>query len=119
MKRCLPVALLWLLILPAKTPAQEITLEEITVETTSPLERPLGKIVDTLTARLQLEGETRRALELRALHQNSLTTLLELSAYSPVSLGASDRRVDTFFRENAMRPDLNPREEASLFPRRR
>ncbi|MDQ6860905.1 MAG: hypothetical protein M3032_07100 [Verrucomicrobiota bacterium] len=108
---------LTLLLLAASAFAQEITLEEVKVEGVfvSPIELPLTKSIDQLIERLRLSDEKAREIELQQANKSSLTTLLELTRHSPIPLGASDARVDTFVRENYMRPDLNPRETKSLF----
>ena len=96
---------------------QEITLEEIKVEAVyvSPLELPLSKAVDRLIEELRLKEESERILDLKEANKSGLTRVLELTRYSPISLGASDPRIDTFFQQNYMRADLNPREKSALF----
>ncbi|MCA1658363.1 MAG: hypothetical protein LC627_03580 [Verrucomicrobiaceae bacterium] len=97
--------------------AQEITIEEVRVESVfiSPLELPSREAVDQLIERLRLQEESARELELRAANQSSVTALLELTRYSPINLGASEPRADTFMQPNYMRADLNPRETNPLF----
>jgi hypothetical protein len=71
----------------------------------------------TMTAfieELQLRDAATRAAELQKVNQSSLTTVLDLTRYSPIPLGGSDLRTDTFFQQNYMRPDLNPRENDPL-----
>ena len=97
--------------------AQEVVLEEVRVEATFDfkLETPRESAIKTLIDRLALRAETQRVLELEVANRTTLGTLLDLTKYSPISLGASDNRVDTFFLSNYMRPDLNPSEHNALF----
>lgn len=110
-------AVLLLFALAGICAAQEITLEEIKVESVyvSPLELPLSKAVDQLAERLRLLDENRRELELREANKSSVTNLLELTRYVPIPLGASESRLDEFRLQNYMRADLNPREDKQLF----
>src|SRR5947209_16191526 len=96
--------------------AQEITLEEVKVEAVyvSPSELPLNKSIDQMIERLRLNDEHARTIDLRNAHQSSLTTLIDLTRYSPIPLG-NDPRIDAFTQENYMRADLNPRESKSIF----
>ena len=96
---------------------QEITLEEIRVEAKIDfrLEPPSAPAVRFLVDELTARADLRRATELRVANQSSLTTLLDLSRFIPIPLGASDNRVDTFFLQNYTRADLNPREPNPLF----
>ena len=107
-----------LLILSARTAIpQEAVLEEVIVEAPFDvrLEAPRESAVQIMIERLQLRAETERALELQVANRSPLATLLELTKYSPIPLGSSESRVDTFFLENSMRADLNPRERDQLF----
>ena len=97
--------------------AQEVVLEEVHVEATFDfnLEAPRETAIKTLIDQLALRTETQSALELEVANRSTLGTLLNLTKYSPISLGASDNRVDTFFLGNYMRPDLNPSAHNPLF----
>src|SRR4051794_17771783 len=101
--------------------AQEAVLEEIKVETTllSDFELRQEKAIEQVIGRLQLRAEAQRSMELEIANRTPLTNILNLTRYSPIPLGGSDNRVDTFFLENYMRPDLNPREDLSIFIRNR
>ncbi len=96
--------------------AQEITLEEVKVESTflAPVELPISKTLEQFIARLRLDDERVHERELRAANKSSLTTILELTRYSPIGLGSSDPRIDTT-QANYLRADLNPREKNPLF----
>jgi hypothetical protein len=61
--------------------------------------------------RLRLDDALKRTAELDEANKSSATKLLDLTRYSPLSLGASDPRIDTFFQQNYMRADLNPRDD--------
>jgi hypothetical protein len=106
-----------LAVLIASASAQEITLEEVRVEAEflNPLELPFSKALDQLTDRLRLRDENTRALDLQQANKSSVTRILDLTRYSPIPLGASDPRVDTFLQENYMRADLNPPKTRSIF----
>ena len=107
-----------LLILSARAAfPQEAVLEEVIVEAPFDvrLEPARESTVQIMIDRLQLRAETQRALELQIANRTPLETLLELTKYSPIPLGSSERRVDTFFLENSMRADLNPPERDPLF----
>lgn len=109
--------LLIVLALPALAVEDEImTLEEIIVEEPFDvrLQLPQPSAVNQIIARLRLHHESLRAADLEVAHRHPLTRVLDLTRYSPVPLGASEDRIDTFFISNAMRPDLNPREEDPL-----
>lgn len=97
--------------------AQEIVLEEVRVEASFDLklEPPRQSDVETLIERLTLRAESRRALDLKIANRTPLSTLLDLTKYSPIPLGGSENRVDTFFMQNEMRADLNPRKTSGLF----
>jgi hypothetical protein len=92
-------------------------MEEVIVEAPFDvrLEPPRESAVQIMIERLQLRAETQRAVELQIANRTPLATLLELTKYSPIPLGSSERRVDTFFLENSMRADLNPSARDPLF----
>lgn len=98
--------------------AQEAVMEEVRVEGVSPLELSNDRQVDLFTRRLLEHNESKHALELQLANQNPLTTLLNLTSHSPIPLGSSENRVDTFFLQNYMRGDLNPKNENPLFSTR-
>ncbi len=98
--------------------AQEAVMEEVRVEGVSPLKLSNDGAVDLLTRRLLEHDESKHALELQLANRSPLTTLLGLTSGSPIPLGSSENRVDTFFLQNYMRGDLNPRKENVLFPSR-
>lgn len=110
-----------LLLSIATCAAQEITLEEVKVEAQfiDPLELPFSKSLDQLVERLRLRDENLRAVQLEDANKNSVTRILDLSRFSPIPLGSSESRVDTFLQENYMRAELNPREDKSLFESKR
>jgi hypothetical protein len=102
--------------------AQEVTLEEVRVEAEpeSLLEVPITNELQKFVERLRLDDALKRTTELQEANKSSMTKLLDLTRYSPVSLGESDPRIDTFFQQNYMRADLNPRKEPHpLFDQRR
>jgi len=107
------------LVAARSTSAQEAVMEEIVVE--APFDVRLGlpraSDVQIMIERLTLRSENQRALELQLANQNPLSTLLDLTRYSPIPLGASESRVDTFLLQNYMRADLNPRKGSPLFAR--
>ena len=105
------------LLFAGRLAAQELVLEEIVVESSfsSSLELANEKAVQITIDQLLHREEATRALELQISHRSLVTTLLDLTKYSPIPLGASDSRVDTFFLQNYLRADLNPREKNSLF----
>ncbi len=95
-------------------------MEEVIVEAPFDfrLERPRESAVQIVIERLSLRAEKQRALELQIANRTPLSALLDLTKYSPIPLGASDGRVDTFFLQNSMRGDLNPRQDHPLSLRR-
>jgi len=118
MKRALTLlALLAALSNHRRSFGQEAVMEEVRVEgaVVSPLDLTNDRAVDLFTRRLLEHGETKRALELQVSNRNPLTTLLSLTSASPIPLGSSENRVDTFFLQNYVRADLNPARENSLF----
>jgi len=95
-----------------------LTLEEIVVEETIDLrlELPKESSVQIMIDRLTLRAETQRALDLEIANRTPLTTVLDLTKYVPIPLfSGSSKPVDTFFQENYMRLDLNPREKNPRF----
>ncbi len=98
--------------------AQEAVMEEVRVEGVSPLELSNDRAVDLLTRRLLEHDESKHALELQLANRSPLTALLSLTSGIPIPLGSSENRVDTFFLQNYVRGDLNPRKENVLFPSR-
>ncbi len=99
-------------------PAREIeaVMEEVIVEAPFDvrLQLPQESAVQNMIARIRLQEESVRAADLARANQSPVTTILDLTRYSPIKAGASENRVDTFFFENAMRGDLNPRERDPL-----
>ena len=107
-----------LLILSARMALpQEAVMEEVRVEGAFDfkLEPPRASAVQIMIERLALRAENQRALDLQIANRTPLATLLNLTRYIPIPLGESDNRVDTFFLQNYMRPDLNPFERNPLF----
>ena len=82
------------------------------------LELPKESHVQIMIERLRLRAETERAAELKIANRDAVSRLLDLTKYSPIPLGASEDRVDTFFLQNALRADLNPRHDDPLSLRR-
>jgi hypothetical protein len=97
--------------------AQEAVMEEVIVEAPFDLRLQLPKDsnVRIMIERLTLKADTERALELQIANRTPINTLLDLTKYSPIPLGGSDPRVDTFFLQNYMRADLNPSKRNPLF----
>ena len=107
-----------LLILSARMAfPQEAVMEEVRVEAAFDfkLEPPRESAVQIMIERLALRAETQRALDLQIANRTPLATLLDLTKYIPIRGGASEDRVDTFFLQNYMRPDLNPSKRNPLF----
>lgn len=100
--------------------AQEAVMEEVVVEAPFDvrLELPRASAVQIMIERLKLRDETQRTLELKIANRIPLSTLLDLTKYSPIPLGGSDSRIDTFFLQNYMRADLKARDEDLLNLRR-
>jgi hypothetical protein len=118
MKRRLVRLGLLLMLLPFSSSfAQEVTLEEVRVEAPaeSLLDVPVTNELQKFVERLRLQESVVRATELQIANQSITTKLLNLTRYSPIPLGGSDSRVDTFFLQNYTRADLNPREDNPLF----
>ena len=102
--------------------AQEVTLEEVRVEAEpeSLLHVPVTNELQRFVERLRLDDFAKRASALEEANKSTVTKLLDLTRYSPLSLGESDPRADTFFQQNYTRADLNPRKEPHpLFDRER
>ncbi len=107
-----------LLILSARMAfPQEAVMEEVRVEAAFDfkLEPPRESAVQIMIERLALRAETQRALDLQIANRTPLATVLDLTRFIPIPLGGSDNRVDTFFLQNYMRPDLNPSQRNPLF----
>ena len=100
--------------------AQEAVMEEVRVEATfsSGLElQRQNPAIDELLKRLELRDQQRRELELQEANKSTSTKvidLLKLPAWVPFGFGASESKVDSFFQQNYMRADLNPRKENPL-----
>ena len=114
------IALLALGIQPLAAQEDVATMEEIIVEAPFDvrLEFPKESHVQIMIERLRLRSETERALDLKIANRDPVSRLLDLTRYSPIPLGASESRVDTFFLQNALRADLNPRKDDPLSLRR-
>ena len=101
---------------------QEAVMEEIVVEAPFDirldLSSPSPTAVQIMIDRLTLRAETQRALEMQIANRNPLNTLLDLTKYSPIPLGASENRIDSFFLQSYLRADPNPRTEDPLSLRR-
>jgi hypothetical protein len=97
--------------------AQEAYMEEIIIEENPfdvRLELPPPSAVQIMIERLILRAEAARTLEVQIANRNPIGTLLDQTKYIPIPLGASENRIDTFFMQNSMRPDLNPRDDDVL-----
>lgn len=92
------------------------TIEEIIIEAPFDvrLELPQQSAVAEMIARIRLRTEEERLADLAKIDRNPVTRLLDLTRYSPIPLGASEDRIDTFFFSNALRLDLNPRNDDPL-----
>ena len=95
---------------------EEAVMDEIIVEAPFDLrlQLPNESHVEIMIDRLTLKAEMARALELEVANRTPLNVLLDLTKYSPIHMGSSDSRIDTYFTENFMRADLNPRIEDPL-----
>jgi hypothetical protein len=105
-------------LIAAPTRAQEAVVEEVRVEaafTSDGLQLRRDPGVSELIERLRFRAEIERALELQKINESITTRLLNLSKFIPIPLGGSESRVDTFFLQNYMRPELNPPPESVLF----
>lgn len=89
-------------------PSDAAISEAFTFDIRPERERELSRYIDSLV----LTERQERALELQAIHQYPLVTLVfELSKYTPYRFKPE---VDTFFLRNDMRRDLNPVGEDQL-----
>jgi hypothetical protein len=97
--------------------AQEAVMEEVRVEASfiSQLEQHQEDAIKLMTERLIQIAETNRAAELQIANRTPFATLLDLTKYSPIPLGSSDPRTDTFALQSYMRADLNPPNEKNIF----
>jgi hypothetical protein len=100
--------------------AQEAVMEEVRIEATFSsglqLQRP-NPAIDDLLKRLEMRDQQKREFDLKEANKSSVTKvidLLKLPAWVPFGFGASESKVDTFFQQNYMRADLNPRKENPL-----
>ena len=104
--------------------AQEAVMEEVRVEATFSSGLQLQRenpAIDDLLKRLELRDAEKREVELKEANKSAATKvidLLKLPAWVPFGFGASEGKVDTFFRQNYMRADLNPPKESPLFSER-
>lgn len=96
--------------------AQEAIMDEVTVEGHFDfrLDLPRELAVQSMVERLTAQAETERLRELQSANRNPLSITLDLTKYSPIPLGPSEDRIDTFFLQNFMRADLNPRQDDPL-----
>jgi hypothetical protein len=108
--------LLFVGLLASVAHAQELVLEEVVVEGKfeASLELQQNRAADEFTKRLQLHFESARVLELERANTSAVTRVLELTRYVPIPMGASENRIDTYFFQNPMRADLNPRSDDPL-----
>ena len=104
--------------------AQEAVMEEVRVEATFSsglqLQRQSPAIEDLLK-RLELRDAEKRELELKDANKSGVTKvveLLKLPAWVPFGFGPSENKVDSFFQQNYMRAELNPRHDDPLSLRR-
>ena len=102
----------------ARAEEEELLIEEVIVEAPFDvrLELPKQSAVQIMIDRLTLDAETRRAQELQIANRSPLTTILDLTKYSPIPISdtGSGRSVDPFFLQNYMRADLNPPKDDPL-----
>lgn len=101
---------------PASAEEDIPIMEEIIVEEPFDvrLELPSESSVQIMIERMRLRDEAERIEELKIANRNPVTRVLDLTKYSPIPLGASEDRIDTFFFQNALRPDLNPGKDDPL-----
>lgn len=96
-------------------------MEEVIVEAPFDvrLSLPDPVLVQTVIDRILLRDASVRALELQTANRSAITTVLDLTRYSPIKFGATLKPGDDFrFLDNYMRADLNPRGEKNpLFDR--
>ena len=114
------IALLALGIQPLAAQEDVATMEEIIVEAPFDLrlQPPKESAVQIMIERLRLRSETAHALDLKIANRDPVSRILDLTRYSPIPLGASEDRVDSFFMQNALRAELNPRKDDPLSLRR-
>ena len=104
--------------------AQEAVMEEVRVEArfSSGLElQRQNPAIEDLLKRLELRDQQRREQELQEANKSSaakVIDLLKLPAWVPFGFGPSENKVDSFFQQNYMRADLNPRADDPLSLRR-
>jgi hypothetical protein len=99
--------------------AQEITLEEVRVESTyvSPLDLPMmSNSLQKFLERLRLDDDLRRSAELQEANKGSMTRMIDLTRYIPIPLGGSDPRYDPSA-PSYLRADLTPPKGNPLFGR--
>jgi hypothetical protein len=107
--------------LASSASAQEAVMEEVRVEATFSSGLQLQRqnpAIEDLMKRLELRDQQRRETELQEANKSSATKvidLLKLPAWVPFGFGPSESKVDSFFQQNYMRADLNPRKENPLF----
>lgn len=96
--------------------AQEAVTEKVRVEAsfTSSLQLERDPAVTEIVTRLQFRAEADRARDLKEANESVITRLLDLTRHIPIELGSSENKVDTFFLQNYMRADLNPRADDPL-----
>ena len=100
--------------------AQEAVMEEVRVDATFSSGLQLQRqnpAIEDLLKRLELRDAEKRELELKEANKSAATKvidLLKLPAWVPFGFGASESKVDTFFQQNYMRADLNPRRSDPL-----
>ena len=100
--------------------AQEAVMQEVRVEATFSSGLQLQRqntAIEDLLKRLELRDAEKRELDLKEANKSGVTKvidLLKLPAWVPFGFGASESKVDTFFQQNYMRADLNPRRSDPL-----
>ena len=120
MTRRLWVALAVSVLLTSSALAQEAVMDEgrVAAAFSSGLELQRSTAVEELLKRLELRDAEKREAELHEANKHGATKVLDLMklpAWLPLGLGASESRVDSFFQQNYMRADLNPKKENPLF----
>ena len=104
--------------------AQEAVMEEVRVEATFSSGLQLQRqnpAIEDLLKRLELRDAEKRELELKEANKSGVTKvveLLKLPAWVPFGFGPSENKVDSFFQQNYMRAELNPRHDDPLSLRR-
>ena len=71
-------------------------------------QRQHASLLGEVVLRLRERAASERAFDLEKANESPVTKLLELTSHVPVPLGNSDNRIDTFFLQNYLRPELNP-----------